>query len=238
MDPCLLAGLRHSVCLPCFADTASFLSFCSFCLSSFPAAALSTGIELESSVGCVCKFTDTALPYCSTTVRPFGQVRTCCLGVQHNARSWVAQRMLAMVEACCYHSSLAHAIFSSRQVQTGNERHTHKCCKWNCRYKDDQQREVQEAAEKAKLASMTDEERRRWELENPKVFTRHQALQLLLLQHCYVQIRQELCPGTQATAALVNDQLDCFTHCVLPMPPQGNHSLTHRVPQPCQLSVL
>ncbi|KAL3143239.1 hypothetical protein ABBQ38_002090 [Trebouxia sp. C0009 RCD-2024] len=36
------------------------------------------------------------------------------------------------------------------------------------RYKEDQQREVLEAAEKAKLASMTDEERRRWELENPK----------------------------------------------------------------------
>lgn len=46
-----------------------------------------------------------------------------------------------------------------------------------CRYKEDQQREVQEAAEKAKLASMTDEERRRWELENPKVSTRHQNRQ-------------------------------------------------------------
>lgn len=42
-----------------------------------------------------------------------------------------------------------------------------------CRYKEDQQREVLEAAEKAKLASMTDEERRRWELENPKVTKRH-----------------------------------------------------------------
>lgn len=43
---------------------------------------------------------------------------------------------------------------------------------------------MQEAAERAKLASMTDEERRRWELENPKVIVRQQhALQLLALRH-------------------------------------------------------
>ena len=44
-----------------------------------------------------------------------------------------------------------------------------KSCITRCRYKEDQQKEINEAAEKAKLASMTDEERRRWELENPKV---------------------------------------------------------------------
>lgn len=38
-----------------------------------------------------------------------------------------------------------------------------------CRYKDDQERETKEAAEKALLASMTEDERRRWELANPKV---------------------------------------------------------------------
>ena len=37
---------------------------------------------------------------------------------------------------------------------------------------------MQEAAEKAKLASMTDEERRQWELENPKVSTRHPPTQV------------------------------------------------------------
>ena len=37
------------------------------------------------------------------------------------------------------------------------------------RYKEDQDRDVTEANERAKLASMTDEERRQWELANPKV---------------------------------------------------------------------
>lgn len=37
------------------------------------------------------------------------------------------------------------------------------------RYKDDQERETKEAAEKAMLASMTEDERRRWEIANPKV---------------------------------------------------------------------
>ncbi len=49
------------------------------------------------------------------------------------------------------------------------------------RYKEDQQRDSQEAAEKAKLASMTDEERRRWELANPKV---HLATNTGFLSYC------------------------------------------------------
>lgn len=47
--------------------------------------------------------------------------------------------------------------------------HASRSCSFCFRYKEDQQRDSQEAAEKAKLASMTDEERRRWELANPKV---------------------------------------------------------------------
>lgn len=63
------------------------------------------------------------------------------------------------------------------RLMSGKERHTCASSAIEfCRYKEDQQKEVQEAAERAKLASMTDEERRRWELENPKVHTRQHAL--------------------------------------------------------------
>ena len=37
------------------------------------------------------------------------------------------------------------------------------------RYKEDQDRDVVEANQRAKLAAMTEEERRQWELANPKV---------------------------------------------------------------------
>ncbi len=64
------------------------------------------------------------------------------------------------------------------------------------RYKDDQQRDSQEAAEKAKLASMTDEERRRWELANPKVHlvTSTGTLKSLcwLQKHMYLAVQAKL----------------------------------------------
>lgn len=86
-----------------------------------------------------------------------------------------------------------------------------KYCNPTCRYKEDQQKEVQEAAERAKLASMTDEERRRWELENPKVMTRQQHALQLLAQHPYlVQACLDL-SVTQAAAALITSLSYCKT---------------------------
>jgi len=46
-----------------------------------------------------------------------------------------------------------------------------------CRYKADQQKDKDDAAEKAMLAGMTEEQRRQWELANPKASIHHTCMQ-------------------------------------------------------------